>query len=101
MINELIQRFKIHLEEDGKSPKTIESYVGDTCAFVTFLEEKGVDFNGEMRRFYITSYRNYLIENQYEFATINKKVNSIYSFNRYLVDRGYSKDIVVDMPRIE
>lgn len=30
MINELVQRFKIHLEEDGKSPKTIESYVGDT-----------------------------------------------------------------------
>lgn len=26
MINELVQRFKIHLEEDGKSPK----YVGDT-----------------------------------------------------------------------
>lgn len=41
MINELVQRFKIHLAEDGKSPKTIES----TSAFVTFLEEKGVDFN--------------------------------------------------------
>ena len=28
MINELVQRFKIHLEEGGKSTKTIESYVG-------------------------------------------------------------------------
>lgn len=45
MINELMQRFKIHLDEDGKSPKTIESYVGDTSDFVTFLEAKGVDFN--------------------------------------------------------
>lgn len=40
-----MQRFKIHLDEDGKSPKTIESYVGDTSDFVTFLEAKGVDFN--------------------------------------------------------
>lgn len=45
MINELMQRFKIHLDEDGKSHKTVESYVGDTSDFVTFLEAKGVDFN--------------------------------------------------------
>jgi integrase/recombinase XerD len=96
MINELVQKFKIYLEEDGKSIKTIESYAGDISAFVPFLESKGVDFNGEMKRFYITSYRNYLIENQYELATINKKVNSINSFNRYLVDSGYTKDIVVN-----
>lgn len=99
MINELIQRFKIHLEEDGKSTKTVESYIGDTSAFEAFLESKGVDFNGEMKRFYITSYRNYLIENQYEMTTINKKVNSIHSFNRYLVDNGSSKDIVVEIAK--
>ncbi|WP_243156526.1 phage integrase N-terminal SAM-like domain-containing protein [Clostridium sp. C8-1-8] len=99
MINELVKKFKMHLQEDGMSPKTIESYVGDTCAFVTFLEEKGVDFNGEMKRFYITSYRNYLLENQYEISTISKKVNSIYSFNRYLVDSGCTKDIVVDIAK--
>ncbi|NRT79268.1 tyrosine-type recombinase/integrase [Clostridium beijerinckii] len=99
MINELVQRFKIHLEEDGKSVKTVESYVGDTSAFVAFLEEKGVDFNGEMKRFYITSYRNYLIEQQYELSTINKKVNSIHSFNRYLMDSGCTKDIVVDIAK--
>ncbi|WP_180277995.1 hypothetical protein [Clostridium sp. LS] len=53
--NKLVQRFKIHLEEDGKSVKTIESYVGDTSAFVIFAEGKGVDFNGEMKRLYIIS----------------------------------------------
>jgi integrase/recombinase XerD len=99
MKNELVQNFKIHLEEDGKSIKTVESYVGDTSAFVEFLESKGVDFNGEMKRFYITSYRNYLIENQYELSTINKKVNSIQSFNKYLVDNGYTKDVVVDISK--
>jgi integrase/recombinase XerD len=99
MINELVKRFKIHLEEDGKSIKTVESYVGDTSAFVAFLESKEVEFNGEMKRFYITSYRNYLIENQYELSTINKKVNSIQSFNKYLVDNGYTKDVVVDISK--
>lgn len=99
MVNELVQKFKTHLEEDGKSMKTIESYVGDTSAFVVFLECKGVDFNGEMKRFYITSYRNYLIENQYELSTINKKVNSIQSFNKYLVDNGCTKDVVVDIAK--
>lgn len=42
MINELVQKFKISLEEDEKSAKTIESYVGDTSAFVAFLESIGV-----------------------------------------------------------
>ena len=99
MINELVQRFKIHLQEDGKSVKTVESYVGDTSAFVAFLESKGVEFNGDMKRFYITCYRNYLIENQYELATINKKVNSVHSFNKYLVDSGCTKDVVVDIAK--
>lgn len=65
MIN-LVEKFERYLIEDGKSPNTIESYVGDTSAFVAFLESKGADFAGDMKRFYITSYRNYLIENQYD-----------------------------------
>lgn len=99
MTNELIQKFKVHLEEDGKSVKTIESYIGDAVAFVVFLESKGIAFKGEMKRFYIISYRNHLIDNQYELSTINKKVNSIQSFNKYLVDNGYSKDVVVDIAK--
>lgn len=29
MINELVYKFKIYLDEDGKSIRTIESYVGE------------------------------------------------------------------------
>ncbi|WP_083585681.1 phage integrase N-terminal SAM-like domain-containing protein [Clostridium kluyveri] len=95
----MVQRFKIHLEEYGKSVKTIESYIGDTSAFVAFLASRGIDFTGKMKRFYITSYRDYLIENRYELSTINKKVNSIQSFNKYLVDNGYTKNAVVDIAK--
>ncbi|URZ08487.1 hypothetical protein CLROS_038690 [Clostridium felsineum] len=37
MINELVQRFKIYLKDNGKNPKTIESYVGDIKDFKEFL----------------------------------------------------------------
>ena len=35
-MNEIVENFKISLIEDGKSPKTIESYVGDIKAFKEF-----------------------------------------------------------------
>ena len=69
----------------SKSPKTIESYVGDSKAFIEFLGDKGVEFNGTLQRFYVVSYKNFLVESNYEVATINKKINSIHALNRYLV----------------
>ena len=57
---QLIEDFKISLIEDGKSAKTIESYVGDIKAFKEFLSSKGVEFNGNLKRFYVVSYKNYL-----------------------------------------
>jgi integrase/recombinase XerD len=42
MMQQLIEDFKMSLIEDGNSPKTIESYVGDIKAFKEFLIAKGV-----------------------------------------------------------
>ena len=42
----VIEDFKISLIEDGKSAKTIESYIGDIRGFIEFLGSKGVEFNG-------------------------------------------------------
>ena len=95
-MNEIVENFKISLIEDGKSPKTIESYVGDIKAFKEFLESKGVEFNGTLQRFYVVSYKNFLVESNYEVATINKKINSIHALNRYLVATGEMKEIVVE-----
>lgn len=39
MLN-LLKNFERYLLKDRKSPKTIESYVGDTSVFVVFLESK-------------------------------------------------------------
>ncbi|WP_294351376.1 hypothetical protein [uncultured Clostridium sp.] len=69
-MNEIVESFKRSLIEDGKSPKTIESYIGDIKAFIEFLGDKGVEFNGNLQRFYIVSYKNFLVENNYFEAMI-------------------------------
>ena len=61
-----------------------------------FLGSKGVDFNGNLQRFYVVSYKNFLVESKYEVATINKKINSIHALNRYFVATGAMKEIVVE-----
>ncbi|MBB6716806.1 hypothetical protein [Clostridium gasigenes] len=47
-MSELIENFKVSLIKEGKSPKIIESYIGDIKAFIEFLTTKGVDFNGNI-----------------------------------------------------
>lgn len=89
----IIEDFKISLVEDGKSPKTIESYVGDIKAFIEFIGDKGVEFNGNLQWFYVVIYKNFLVESNYEVATINKKIDSIHALNRYLVGTGEMKEI--------
>lgn len=56
--------------EDGKSTKTVESYVADIKAFKEFLTTKGVEFNATLQRFYVVSYKNFLVDSNYEVAII-------------------------------
>jgi site-specific recombinase XerD len=86
----IIEQFKTNLIEDGKSTNTVKSYVGDISAFLKYLGTMSVEFDGVLKRFYITSYKNYIIDNSYESATINKKVNSIGAFNNFLIEKGYN-----------
>jgi len=73
----LVSDFEETLVADGKAPKTVESYTGDIRAFLEWLEYKGNIFTGNLKRFHITSYKGYLVQNNYEINTINKKINSL------------------------
>ena len=95
----IIEEFKQHLIADGKSLSTIESYVGDVAGFTAWLLERGQTFTGEMRRLYVTSYRRYLVEEGFEVATINKKVNSLQSFNSFIIASGYMTEQVIDLKK--
>lgn len=65
----IIDEFKINLIEDGKSINTVQSYVGNITAFLKYLGTRWVGFDGVLKRVYITSYKNYLVDNSYEAAT--------------------------------
>ena len=81
--NAYVQHFKTALIADGKLPKTVKSYVLDVSMFLQWLEEKtGHAFDGILTRFYITTYKAKLMEENYEVNTINKKINSLSSFKK-------------------
>lgn len=52
----IVEDFKTYLIEDGKSPKTIQSYVGDVAGLLKYLETMGTEFEGNLKRFYVTTY---------------------------------------------
>jgi len=94
-----IKAFESHLREEGKAEKTIQSYSGDTMGFLTYLETKELSFDGDLNRFTINSYKNHLIKENYEPTTINKKLNSIQSFNDFLIHQGIKTEKVVELGR--
>ena len=52
MESDFVKKFKRYLKEDGKSPKTIESYVGDIGGFVVYLQNMGVKYQGNLQDSY-------------------------------------------------
>ena len=44
MATDFVEKFKRYLKADGKSPKTIESYVGDIGGFMSYIQNMGVKF---------------------------------------------------------
>ncbi len=54
-----------------------------------------MDFQGQLTKFYVTSYREFLLDMHYTISTINKKINSLSSFNQFLVEQGLCQELVV------
>ena len=92
---QIIQAYQEYLTEDGKGTKTVISYAGDVKGFLNWLGNKKVVFEGKLTRFYITSYKDDLIKNNYTINTINKKINSLHSFNLFLISKGFCHEQAV------
>lgn len=58
-----------------------------------------VEFEGTLKRFYITGYKNQLIDNSYEPTSINKKISSIGAFNNFLMEKSYMTENVVELKK--
>ncbi|MGE7660263.1 tyrosine-type recombinase/integrase [Peribacillus sp. NPDC097197] len=84
----LLDAFRQWLIEDGKSPKTIESYCNDVKQFQLYLVEKVADENQPLSRFSFVRYKQYMLDENLKISTINKKVNSLKVFNDFLQMKG-------------
>ncbi|SMB82730.1 integrase/recombinase XerD [Desulfonispora thiosulfatigenes DSM 11270] len=93
--HEILQAFQEYLIVDGKGGKTVVSYTGDIARFLTWLETKQIEFTGELTRFFIISYKEYLVGKNYSVNTINKKINSLHSFNQFLIAQNLCKELLV------
>ena len=91
-----IKAFESYLSNNGKADKTIESYTGDVKGYLRYLSDKNITFNGNVNRFSINSYKNHLLDNHYEPTTINKKLNSLQSFNIHLIGSGVMTQVEKD-----
>jgi len=76
------------LIEDGKSPKTIESYSNDVKQFQLYLAEKADHETQTISRFSFVRYKQHLLDEDFKVSTINKKVNSLKVFNDFLQVKG-------------
>ena len=94
-----VTEFEKYLKEDGKRDSTILSYVGDIAGFLNYLSTKSSHFDGQLARFFITSYKQHLESLDYKVNTINKKINSLVCFNQFLIHMGQMTSMVVDLKR--
>ncbi|MEC1375842.1 tyrosine-type recombinase/integrase [Heyndrickxia oleronia] len=98
-MNELSKEFKQWLYEEGKAEKTIESYVGDILGFQKYLDEMAVDASQPLTRFSFVRYKQYLIDNDFSVATINKKINSLKVYNDFLQMKGLVEESYIQLKK--
>jgi len=94
-----IESFKHWLFEEGRSPRTIESYGSDIKGFQQFLTEKAVREEQPLSRFSFIRFKEHLMKEEYAVATINKKINSLKVYNDYLRTIGVLSDSIVVLKR--
>ncbi|KGA97232.1 integrase [Alkalihalobacillus alcalophilus ATCC 27647 = CGMCC 1.3604] len=95
----LVQEFEQWLHEEGKVQATIQSYVGDVQGFQKYLNEKVADENQLLSRFAFVRYKQYLLDEGFAIATINKKINSLKVYNDFLRMKGMVSESFIHMKR--
>lgn len=98
-ININAESFQRWLFEEGRSAKTIESYVGDIKGFQQFLHERAVEEQQPLSRFSFVRYKEHLQKEGYAITTINKKINSLKVYNDFLRTIGVLNESIVALKR--
>lgn len=94
-----IESFTHWLFEEGRSPRTIESYGSDIKGFQLFLRDKAVGEDQPLSRFSFAQFKEQLMKENYAESTINKKINSLKVYNDFLISLGILTDTIVVLKR--
>jgi site-specific recombinase XerD len=89
-LKEAVRAFLKDLELSGKSKKTLEAYYFHSEKFISFCEEKGLDYrlvNGKESK----TFRNYLAMQGLSASSINAILSACKSFYDFLLDEGLVK----------
>lgn len=95
-INEILDRFRKHLEDEGKTKTTANGYVRNIAMYLSFVENEMKGDVSLLTEEYIEAFRASMINSKYSVNTINTKLNSLLSYNRFCIDLKLMKSIIVD-----
>lgn len=95
----LIRDFQQWLIEDGKSPRTVDSYCNDVKQFQLYLTEKATVEKQLLSRFSFVRYKQHQMERKLAISTINKAINSLKVYNDFLEDKGLVQENFIQLKR--
>lgn len=90
----VLENFKHWLRLDGKSKKTIENYSLDISQFLTWITERNINL-GKISREHILNYKVEIMNSGLAVVTVNKKINSLRSFNDFLIEKEINLERVI------
>lgn len=93
----IILEFKESLLNNHKQKSTIRSYIFDVNSFINFIESKGEIFEGVFNRNQFIEYIKVQQEANFKLNTINKRINSLQSFNKFLINQELMKEMIVNL----
>ncbi len=104
-INTAIEKFVDHLKALDRSTNTIVAYRGDLEQFDEYLQsEEEIKAVDQIETSHIKGFKEHLSNKDYTAKTISRKLNSVKSFFRFLVEEGVvDRDVSrqVKHPKIE
>ncbi len=83
-----IGKFISHLESLKRSSNTIVAYRGDLSQLVDFLKGQTIDLLTQVETSHIEEFKKYLTKKGYTPKSISRKLNSVKSLFRFLVEEG-------------
>ncbi len=81
----MLNGYRVFLELEKRLAKhTVDAYMLDIKAFMTYLESKSIKVN-ELSREIVSKYMEELSDSKLSARTIHRKISTLKSFNKYLV----------------